>query len=119
MAQQPVIRISLKHFKLYLLLSINISISSILVFHSRFSFHQKHWLKSHLKNKCMNYSPELSWQRAQLTLATCKFFLSNKSLVFSQSWINNQKKNVCLGWTHDFHIQLKGLGAWSDGDIAV
>jgi hypothetical protein len=53
MAQQPVIRISLKHFKLYLLLSINISISSISVFHSRFSFHQKHWLKSHLKNNCM------------------------------------------------------------------
>ena len=110
--QHPAMTASLKQIKLFLWLpSIRSSITWRSLFHSRFNFYQKFWLKSHEKKRCSIVSLVQSWHRTHSVESTWKFFLVSRYLVFNLSSKRSQKKNLCLGRTLDFQIHWKGGGA--------
>ena len=82
----PIIRYSLKQIWPDLLLpSRSMSVSSMSMFHSWLSLHQKIWLDSHPKNKWCIDSMVVSEHSTHDVSSKWKFFLVRRSLVFSLS----------------------------------
>ena len=114
--QQPMIKYSLTQRTLCLdFPSIRSWIVSSDIFQVWDSRLQNFWLKGHPKNRCWVVSRGVVWHSTHDLSSSCIFFLVSGSLELSLSCSSLQKKNLCLSWTQDFHIQANGLGACSHG----